>query len=133
MRVFAFDAACVLTTFPTFKITGGSLLLQNLKITGALAWVVAKYLDWSAGYQENQITIMYDSMWDATRKMAEAIAHGVAAEDPNVLVKVYNTARADKNDIITEVFKSKAILVGSPAVNKGIFHRSPAFLKKSGD
>ena len=29
-------------------------------------------------------------------------------------------ARNDKNDIITEVFRSKAVLVGSPTINKGI-------------
>ncbi|HEY3425273.1 MAG TPA: flavodoxin domain-containing protein, partial [Negativicutes bacterium] len=26
----------------------------------------------------------------------------------------------DKNDVITEIFKSKAILVGSPTINKGV-------------
>jgi flavorubredoxin len=35
-------------------------------------------------------------------------------------VKLFNTAQRDKNDLITEVFKSKAILVGSPTVNRGI-------------
>ena len=60
-------------------------------------------------------------MWDATRKMAEAIAGGIREEEPSVLVKIFNVVRGDKNDIITEVFKSKAILVGSPTVNKGLF------------
>lgn len=82
--------------------------------------IVTKYLEWAADYQENQITVFYDTMWDGTRKMAEAIAEGIKAEDPNVHVKLYNTARRDKNDIITEVFRSKAILVGSPTVNKGV-------------
>jgi len=92
--------------------------------------IVTKYLEWSANYQENQITIIYDSMWDATRKMAEAIAHGITAEDPDVLVKIYNASRADKNDIITEVFRSKAILVGSPTINKGILSAIAAILEE---
>ncbi|HWR44940.1 anaerobic nitric oxide reductase flavorubredoxin [Sporomusa sp.] len=82
--------------------------------------IVTKYAEWAKDYQENQITILYDTMWDGTRKMAEAIAEGIKQADQAVNIKLYNTARKDKNDIITEVFKSKAILVGSPTVNKGI-------------
>ena len=92
--------------------------------------IVTKYLEWSASYQENQITIIYDSMWDATRKMAEAIAHGITEEDPDVLVMIYNASRADKNDIITEVFRSKAILVGSPTINKGILSAIAGILEE---
>lgn len=92
--------------------------------------IITKYLEWSANYQENQITIIYDSMWDATRKMAEAIAHGIAEEDGIVLVKIFNAARADKNDIITEVFKSKAILAGSPTINKGVLSALAGILEE---
>lgn len=82
--------------------------------------IVNTYMKWADSYQENQITLIYDTMWDGTRSMAEEIAKGIRAEDPETNVKLYNTARTDKNDIITEVFKSKAILAGSPTVNKGI-------------
>jgi anaerobic nitric oxide reductase flavorubredoxin len=37
-----------------------------------------------------------------------------------VNVKVFNLAKTDKNDVITEIFRSKAILVGSPTINRGI-------------
>jgi flavorubredoxin len=37
-----------------------------------------------------------------------------------VTVKLYNIARSDINDVVTEVFKSKAILLGSPTINRGI-------------
>lgn len=84
------------------------------------AQIVQKYMQWAEDYQENQITVLYDTMWNATRIMAEQIAKGIAAADNEVNVKLFNTAKHDKNDIITEVFKSKAILVGSPTVLKGI-------------
>jgi flavorubredoxin len=35
-------------------------------------------------------------------------------------VKLFNVARADKNDVIAEVFKSKAILLGSSTINRGV-------------
>ncbi len=82
--------------------------------------IVHKYLEWANDYQENQVTILYDTMWQGTKKMAEAIARGILDQDPSLTVKLYNTAQRDKNDLITEVFKSKAILVGSPTVNRGI-------------
>lgn len=82
--------------------------------------IVEKYLEWANDYQENQITIIYDTMWNGTRMMAEKIAYGIKDADNQVNVKLFNLAKTDKNDVITEVFKSKAILVGSPTINRGI-------------
>jgi len=84
--------------------------------------IVHKYMEWAKAYQGNQITIIYDTMWNSTRKMAEKIAEGIRLSDTDVTVKLFNSnsTHADKNDIITEVFKSKAILVGSPTINKGV-------------
>ena len=82
--------------------------------------IVEKYLKWADGYQENQITIIYDTMWNGTRVMAEKLASGISEVDKEVNVKIFNIAKTDKNDIITEIFKSKAILAGSPTINRGI-------------
>jgi flavorubredoxin len=77
-------------------------------------------MEWADNYQENQITIIYDTMWNGTRRMAEVIAQGIKSVDDAVVVKLYNASKYDKNDIITEVFKSKAVLVGSPTINRGV-------------
>ncbi len=84
------------------------------------AQIVEKYLEWADSYQENQITIVYDTMWESTRVMAEEIAAGIRETDDQVTVKLYNLAKTDKNDVITEVFRSKGVLVGSPTINNGI-------------
>lgn len=84
--------------------------------------IVETYQKWAKEYQENQITIIYDTMWNATRRMAESIAQGLREADPTLTVKLYNSAVDDKNDIVTEVFKSKAILVGSPTINYGFLY-----------
>jgi flavorubredoxin len=84
------------------------------------AQIIEKYLAWADSYQENQITIIYDTMWSGTRIMAEKIAKGIGSVDNEVVVKIFNLAKTDKNDVITELFKSKAILVGSPTINRGI-------------
>lgn len=82
--------------------------------------IVEQYLKWADAYQENQITILYDTMWDATRRMAEEIAAGIQAVDHSVEIKLFNVAKTDKNDIISEVFKSKIVVAGSSTINKGI-------------
>lgn len=81
--------------------------------------IVEKYQAWANAYQEDQVTIVYDTMWQSTRRMAEAIADGIRQASPATTVKVMNITRDDKNDVLTEVFRSKAVLVGSPTINNG--------------
>ena len=78
--------------------------------------IIRKYAEWADAYQEDQVTVAYDTMWEGTAKIAHAISEEVHRQSPNTVVKVFNIAKADKNDIMTEVFKSKAICVGSPTV-----------------
>ena len=92
--------------------------------------IVNQYVQWANAYAENQITIVYDTMWDGTRRMAEAIAKGITEADQTVEVKLFNVARSDKNDVITEIFKSKAILVGSPTINKGVLSAVSGILEE---
>jgi flavorubredoxin len=84
------------------------------------AQIVEQYLKWADSYQENQVTIIYDTMWDGTGKMAQAITKGIKSVNDDVVIKLYNVGRSDMNDVISEIFKSKFILAGSPTINKGI-------------
>jgi flavorubredoxin len=92
--------------------------------------IVEKYISWAKKYQENQITILYDTMWDGTKIMAENIALGIGKSDRKVNIKLFNIAKKDKNDIITEIFKSKTILVGSPTIGKGITSATAGILEE---
>lgn len=91
--------------------------------------IIQKYLQWANNYQENQVTILYDTMWNSTKKMAEAISEGIQNIDKNINVKLMNTSKDDKTEVLTEVFKSKAILVGSPTVNNGYLHSIAGILE----
>jgi len=92
--------------------------------------IVETYSKWADNYQENQITIIYDTMWNGTRRMAESIAEGIRQTDPAVVVKLYNMGKADNTAVIGEVFKSKAILVGSSTINKGVLSSIAAILEE---
>ncbi len=92
--------------------------------------IVEKYQKWASEYQENQVTIIYDTMWDGTRVVAENIARGIQLANGEIKIKIHNSAKFDKNDIITDVFKSKAILIGSPTINRGILHSVAGLLEE---
>lgn len=82
--------------------------------------IVEKYVEWSDQYKEDRITIAYDTMWDGTKQLAHALEAHIRELSPDTVVKVYNIATTDKNDIMTEVFRSKAIAVGSPTVSNDV-------------
>ena len=82
--------------------------------------IVTKYSEWANSYNENQITVIYDTMYNGTRAIAENIVKGINATDKHIAIKLYNSAKNDKNDMITDIFRSKAVLFGSPTVNNGI-------------
>ncbi len=90
--------------------------------------IVEKYVKWSNDYQENQITIIYDTMWNGTKLLAEKIADGIRMEDSEVVIKIQNLAKIDDNDLITEVFKSKTVVIGSPTVSNSILHSIAGFI-----
>lgn len=93
------------------------------------AQIVEAYGKWATAYQEDQVTLIYDSMWNATRRMAECIAEGIREAAPETTVKLYNAAVDDKTEICTEVFKSKAILIGSSTVNNGYLYSIAGILE----
>jgi flavorubredoxin len=89
--------------------------------------ILAKYEAWADNYKENQVLIIYDTMWHETRIMAEALGRGVTKA--GVVAKVVNAARTDVTHILTEAFRSAGILAGSPTVNNGISHGMAAALE----
>lgn len=82
--------------------------------------IVNKYAEWAQSYQEDQVVVAYDTMWEGTAKIAHKIADEIHIQSPDTVVKLYNISKSDKNEVMTEVFKSKAVAVGSPTVSNSI-------------
>lgn len=91
--------------------------------------IVEQYIKWASNYQEHQVTLIYDTMWDATKHMAESIAEGIKSVDPTLNIKLFNVSKIDKNDVITEVFKAKLVVAGSSTINKGILSGMASILE----
>ena len=88
--------------------------------------IVSAYASWGKGESVAKAVIIYDTMWGSTEKMAHALAEGIIGE--GVEVKLYNLTKSDKSDIIKEVLDARAILVGSPTLNNGMFPSVAEFL-----
>ena len=80
--------------------------------------IVNKYYEWASGKGDGSVVILYDTMWNATDKMAHAIADGLKEE--GVEYKLFHMGVSDRNDVLTEVFKAKGIIIGSPTLNNGL-------------
>ena len=126
------------STFVTKKLAevqGMNLKIDLVAPSHGIIWreniglIMDLYAKWANNYQEDQITLIYDTMWQSTRKMAEAIAEGIQQASPNTTIKILNAVKNDKNDILVEVFKSKAILVGSPTINNGFSYAIAGILE----
>lgn len=117
------------------ELLGMNIPVEVIAPSHGIVWrkeplqIVEKYSAWAKEYREDRVAILYDSMWDGTRKLAEALAQGIAEASPATSIVVLNTAKTDKNDVITEVFRSKAILVGSPTINKGVLNSVAGILE----
>ena len=80
--------------------------------------IVSQYYEWAQGKNDGSAVIIYDTMWKGTEKMAQAIAKGLEKE--GVKYKIFNMAICDRNDVLTEIFKTKGVLIGSPTMNNGL-------------
>lgn len=79
--------------------------------------IVKKYLEWAVQKPDPTAVVVYDTMWNGTRRMAEAVGQGLA--QGGVQHKLFHAAASDRNDVLTEIFKAKALIIGSPTMNKG--------------
>lgn len=88
--------------------------------------IIDAYIRWSRQDTERKAVIVYDTMWHSTEKMANAIAAGLSAQ--GVAVRPMHLRKWDRSDIITEVLDAKAVIVGSPTLNNGLFPSLGDFL-----
>lgn len=106
------------------ELKGFNLPIDIIAPSHGIIWrndpmqIVEKYYQWATQSPEKNVVIVYNSMWGATHKMAEFIGKGVGKA--GVSYKIYNISTADKNDVLTEIFKAKGIMLGSSTVNNGI-------------
>jgi flavorubredoxin len=90
------------------------------------AKIVQAYLQWCRQEPEKKAVVIYDTMWHSTEKMAEAINAGILAE--GVASKPLNLRAWHRSEVMTELFDARAVAVGSPTLNNGLFPTVADFL-----
>jgi anaerobic nitric oxide reductase flavorubredoxin len=88
--------------------------------------IIKAYEDWSSNTSKNKVVIVFDTMWDSTNKMARAIAEGAVSQ--GVEVKLLKLRAANRTEAMTEILDAKAVVVGSPTLNNGMFPTIGSFL-----
>lgn len=89
--------------------------------------ILAAYQNWST-YQinEKKAVIIYDTMWDSTKKLALAIME--VFEEKGFFANLLSLQNNHISDIMTEILDSKYIFVGSPTLNKQPLPSIAAFM-----
>ena len=78
---------------------------------------------------EEGVVICYGTMYGHTEAMAEVIAREVSNQGIKN-VKVYNVSKTHHSYLIRDVFRYKALVVGAPTYNTGLYHEMEVFLSE---
>ncbi len=88
--------------------------------------IIDAYVRWAKQESGQKAVVIYDTMWHSTETMANAIAAGIAAVGVNV--RPMYIRNWHRSDIMTEVLDAKAVVIGSPTLNNGLFPTVSDFL-----
>lgn len=91
-----------------------------------IARVVEAYRGWAAHRPVPKVVVVYDTMWESTAAMAEAIAEGAARGGVETLV--LPARQTGLTRIATEVLDAAAVALGSPVLNREMMPAMAAVL-----
>jgi flavorubredoxin len=88
--------------------------------------IISAYKDWVVCKPKQKVIIIYDTMWESTKKMGEAILEGV--KDEGVDGKLLFVRATGLTRIATEVLDAACIAFGSSTLNMGMMPMMSAAL-----
>jgi flavorubredoxin len=78
-----------------------------------------RFAAYAAGETEEAITLLSSTMYGNTRLVTNAVMRGLARE--RVPIEVFEVPGAEHSDILTSVFKNRAVVVGAPTYEAKLF------------
>lgn len=99
---------------------------HGLMIRSNIAKMVEFYSQWSCNETVNKALVIYDTMWDSTKKMALALVD--TFKEAGVPAEPVNLQASHISDVMTKLIDAKYICVGSPTLNNGMLPTVAAFL-----
>jgi len=88
--------------------------------------IIDAYSRWCVHQGNGKALVIYDTMWESTRKMASAVAEGL--HEQGVEYKLHDLAVTHRSDVMTDVLEASAIVLGSSTLNNGMLPRMADFL-----
>ena len=88
--------------------------------------IIDAYKDWSVCRPRAKVLVIYDSMWESTAQMAQAIIAGASL--PGVEAKLLHVRKASLTSIAAEVLDAAAVAFGSATLNRGMMPMMGAVL-----
>ncbi len=88
--------------------------------------IIEAYTQWCNNEGNGKAVIVYDTMWNSTRLMAEKVAEGLQEE--GVSYKLIDLQVNHRSDVMTDVLESSAVVLGCPTLNNGMLPRMAGFL-----
>ncbi|MCX8059108.1 MAG: FprA family A-type flavoprotein [Spirochaetes bacterium] len=87
---------------------------------------ISNYDKWSKNLTERKAVIVYDTMWNSTKMIADAIKS--VLDDKKISFKYMPLQENHISDVITEILDSEYIFIGSPTLNKNMLPTVSAFI-----
>jgi flavorubredoxin len=78
---------------------------------------------------EEGVVIVYGSMYGTTELMAETIAQGLSEAGVKPVI-VHNVSNQDLSVILSDIYKYRGCIMGSPTYNNGLFPEMEDLIKK---
>ncbi len=111
----------------------GGLKLRIVAPSHGVIWrshfdqILAAYGAWRVSKPERKVIVLFSTMWQSTRKLAEAVAEG-ANQVEGVIVKLFDLSTIGDTEVITELMDCAGFAIGSATLNQGIMPRAAACL-----
>lgn len=83
-------------------------------------YIIERYDRWSRHEGEEGVVIIYGSMYGNTECMMESVARGLAGENVK-RIRIHNVSKVHASYLIRDVWRYKAVVLGSPTYNLKLF------------
>ena len=93
---------------------------------GSVPKILEAYRNWSSCRPKPKVMVLYDTMWQSTAQMAEAIHEG--ASQAGIEAGLIHVRHSNLTRIATEVLDAAAVAFGSATLNRGMMPMMAAVL-----
>ncbi|MCM8796951.1 MAG: flavodoxin domain-containing protein [Candidatus Omnitrophica bacterium] len=89
--------------------------------------IIDAYLNWAKNETKKRAVVVYETMWQATEKMARKIIEGITSA--GVSAKLFDVATTDRTEIVKEMLDAEGFLFGSSTHDNGMLPTIAGFLQ----